>query len=194
MDGRRQHEACSAQRGANGFTLVELLVVVTLICIISAVAVPAFCAYYEKGCIMAAISEIAGMIKEAKHSALADGRYYAIGFDPDVGKVSLISGKGRDDKWNTADDQVVRSFRLAEKGGGLCFGYGGYGPLSGLAAASDGISFPNNNTLVCNPELTGTAGTVYLITRRGSAMAIVMNSEDFGYKLWRWNGKKWVRL
>ncbi len=150
---------------------------------------------------MAAVSEIAGMIKEARHNALADGRYYALGFAPAAGKVSLISGKvslisgrGRDGKWGTADDPVVRSFRLADKGGGLRFGYGAYGPIPGLAAASDGITFPNSNTLICNPDLTGTAGAVYLITRRGSAMAIVMNSSDFGYKLWRWNGKKWVQV
>ena len=179
---------------SHGFTLVELLVVTTLICIISAVAVPALSAYYEKGCIMAALSEITAMIKEAKHSALADGRYYALGFNPAAGKVSLISGEGADGRWNTADDQVVRSFCLADKGGGLRFGYGAYGPLPDRAETSDGITFPTNNALVCNPDLTGTAGTVYLVTQRGAAMAIVMNSTDFGYTLWRWNGKKWVRL
>ena len=85
-------------------------------------------------------------------------------------------------------------FRLSDKGGGLRFGYGSYGPLPGLAAASDGITFQSNNTLVCNGDLTGSAGTVYIISRSGSAMAITMNSSDFSYSMWRWIGKKWVRL
>jgi prepilin-type N-terminal cleavage/methylation domain-containing protein len=187
-------EASRAPRAANGFTLVELLTVTAVIGIISAIAIPSFSSYCEKCSVMAAVSEITGMIKEAKQNALCDDRDYGIGFDPALEKVTLISGTGKDGKWNTADDQAVRSFRLADKGGGLRFGYGTYGPLPGLAVASDGVTFQTNNTLVCNPRLTGNAGVVYLITRSGCAMALKMNSTDYGYTLWRWSGKKWVRL
>ena len=180
--------------GSDGFTLAEFLVVTALLVVISAVMVPAFSAYYERCCVKAAVAEIAGMIKEARHHALTDSTYYALCFNPDTGKVSLLSGRGADGRWNTADDQVVRSFCLSVKGGGLRFGYGNLGPIPGLAATSDGITFPTNNTLVCNPDLTGNAGAVYLITRGGAAMAIVMNSKDFGYKLWRWSGTKWERV
>ena len=187
-------EPLRAPRAAYGFTLVELLAVVAVIAAISAIAIPAFSSYYEECCISAAVSEITGMIKEAKQNALTAERYYAIGFDAGAGRVSLIAGRGADGTWNTADDQVVRSFRLADKGGGLRFGYGAYGPLPGLAETSDGVTFQTNNTLVCNPDLTGNAGTVYLITRAGSAMAITMNSRDFSWSLWKRSGKKWVRL
>lgn len=173
---------------------MELLTVMAVIGVISAIAIPTFSAYREKCCVMAAVSEIAGMIKEAKQNALCDDRYFSIGFNPGLGKVSLISGKGPDGTWNTADDQVVRSLHLDDKGGGLHFGYGDCGPLPGLAATADGISFQTNNTLVCNPELTGSAGTAYLISGSGVAMAIAMNSKDFSYKLWRWTGTKWLRI
>ncbi|HEY6871480.1 MAG TPA: prepilin-type N-terminal cleavage/methylation domain-containing protein [Geobacteraceae bacterium] len=187
----------SMKRGAagrRGFTLVELIAVVAVIGALSAVAVPAFNAYRDECSVMAAATEICGMIREAKQTALADGRYYAIGFNANQGKVSLLAGRGPDDKWNTADDPVVRSFLLANKGGGVRFGYGSCGPLPGLAKTTDGISFTTNNTLVCNPDLTGNAGTIYLISRSGSAMALSMNSSDFSYKLWRWGGRKWARL
>lgn len=183
-----------ARRRSRGFTLVELVTVTAVIGIVSAVAIPSFNGYYEKCCVMAAVSEITGMIKEAKQSALADGRYFSIGFNPGLQRVSLIADRGPDGDWNTDDDQVVRSLLLADKRGGLRFGYGSCGPLPDLAATADGISFQTNNTLVCNPELTGNAGTVYLITRGGVAMALTMNSKDFSYKLWRWSGTNWLRL
>ena len=164
-----------------------------VLAIISAVAIPNFNAYREGCCVAAAVMEICGMIREAKQFALTDGKYLAIGFDPSLGRVTLIAGRGADGTWNTADDQKVRALRLADKGGGVRFGYGAWGPLPGLAAAADGITFQTNNTLVCNPELTGNAGTVYLISRGGSAMALTMNSRDFIYTMWRWSGKKWVK-
>lgn len=195
--------AKGAGRGRKGFTIVELLTVVTTIGVLSAVAIPAVRPYYEQCCVKAAVFEIAGMIKEAKQNALTAEQYYAIGFNPVLGKVSLIAGMGEDGIWNTADDKFVRSFSLAAKGGGLRYGYGAYRPLPEreeapfgptLAVAPDGISFPNNNALICNPELTGTAGVVYLITGGGIAMAIKMNSTDYGYTLWRWNVNRWARL
>ena len=188
------YSACRPPHGQHGFTLVELLAVTALIGIVSTIALPAFSSIYEGCCVKAVVAEIAGMIKEAKQNALTNEKYYALGFDPASGQVSLISDKGHDGKWNTADDQVVRFFRLTDKGGGLRFGYGNYGPLPGLASASDGVTFQSNNTLVCNPDLTGSAGTVYIISRRGIAMAMVMNSVDFGYIIWRWNGKKWAKI
>lgn len=122
---------------------------------------------------MAAVEEIIGMIREAKQNALCDARDYGVGFDPANTKVSLIAGKGADDKWNTADDQVIRTLRLADKGGGLKFSGGGHGPVeSGLAEPVDGVSFQYNNTIICNERLTGTAGAVYLISGSGVAMAI----------------------
>jgi prepilin-type N-terminal cleavage/methylation domain-containing protein len=177
-----------------GFTLLELLVVIAIIGIISAVAFPAMSALYGGCCLKAAIYEITGMIKEAKQNALSNGTYYAITFNTTGGIISLVSGRGPDGKWNTPDDPVVRSFRLADKGGGLRFGHGSYGPLPTLEPAPDGVSFPTSNSCVCNPDLTGNGGTVYIMSATGAAMALKMNSKDYGYFMYRWDGKKWVRM
>jgi prepilin-type N-terminal cleavage/methylation domain-containing protein len=177
----------------NGFTLPELLAVVAIVSVIAALALPSFNSLYEECCLKVAMTEIAAMIREAKQLACTDGSSYAVGFATGSGKISLISARGADGSWNTGDDRVMRSFLLQKKGGGLRFGYGDHGPLPGLAATADGVTFQSNNTLVCNADLTGNAGTVYLVSRCGAAMALTMNSRDFGYTLWRWNGSKWVR-
>lgn len=177
-----------------GFTLLELMVTVAIMGIISVIAIPAANRYRQECCLKAAIYEITGMLKEAKQNALSNERYYAIAFNTTEGIISLVSGRGPDGTWNTPDDEVVRSFRLADKGGGLRFGHGTYGPLPTLVAAPDGVSFTTNNTCVCNPDLTGNAGAVYMNATGGAAMALTMNSEDFGYKMYRWNGTVWSRM
>jgi prepilin-type N-terminal cleavage/methylation domain-containing protein len=181
-------QSCGAK---GGFTLLEILVAVTILAILVALTTPLFASYYGECCLKAVMWEIAGMVKEAKQNALNE-KYYAVSFDPDQGTISLVSGRGPDGEWNTADDEVVRTLRLRDKGGGLSFGYGSHGPIPTYAPATDGISFPNNNTLICNPDLTCNAGTVYIHTRLGAAMALTMNSTDFGYTIRRWNGSGWV--
>lgn len=181
-------------KGQAGFSLVELLVAVAVAVVIAAVSLPAMSAYYGESCLKTVIYEIAAMLKEAKQRALATDSYHAVSFNTENGRVSLLSGRGADGKWNTADDEVVRSFRLAERGGGLSFGYGSCGPVPGYAATSDGVTFQTNNTAVCNPDLTGNAGTIYVRSGSGAAMAITLNSKDFNFTLWRWNRGRWVRL
>ncbi len=173
-----------------GFTLLELLITIALISVLYAIAVPLVRSIHDDCCLKAAVLEITEMIKEGRLNAQGE-KYYAVGFTPASGRVALISDRGPDGQWNTNDDTVIRSFTLPSNGAELKFGYGSHGPLPKRGADADGVTFQNNNTLICNPELTGSSGAVYLIARSGSARAILVNSTDFEWTVWRWEGK-WV--
>ncbi|HWI41187.1 MAG TPA: prepilin-type N-terminal cleavage/methylation domain-containing protein [Verrucomicrobiae bacterium] len=177
-------------RRCDGFTLVEFMIVSGIISIISAISFPAVSRWYLNTCLHSAMMEIAEAVRETKRQVIATDEDRAVVFEVTKGAVYVAAGKGPDGKWGTADDVVLRRFSISRHGA-ISFGYGSCGPPSGLAASDDGITF-SGNYLVCNTKLTGSAGTVYLKSSAGGAMALTMNSTDFGYSLRKWDGKKWV--
>lgn len=168
---------------SDGYTLVELLVSVSIVGILGAVAVPVCSCYYAECSMKLTISEIASMVREARRLALTSGEHRAVCFNTVTNKISLVLDRGTDGKWNTVDDINTRSFTLTGKGSGLNFGFGSCGPIPGLAAEVDGVSFQTNNSFVCNPDLSSNAGTVYLTPAAGRAMAITVSSNNEGYKI-----------
>ncbi len=172
-----------------GFTLLELILVVAIISVMSAIAVPAFSSFYGDFRLKSVAREIRDLIRDAKLLSIQD-KPCAILFDPDKCMATLVSGKGPDDEWGTGDEPVVRSLTLPE---GIRFGYGSRSPLKNRAAAEDGISFTQNR-FVCDAGITGKLGAVYLQSQSGSALAITVNSEEFNLGVYKWSGGAWVEI
>ena len=187
-----ERKCCSIK--AKGFTLLELVIVLAVIACLGAVAMPVVAGYYGNCALKITMYDTCQFIKEAKALALLSGQEYAVAFNTENSTVALVSERGPDGKWNTPDDQVLRSLKVAGKGGGLRFGYGACGPVPGLAASDDGVTFQVNNTMVCNQDMTSNAGTVYLVTNRGYAMALTANSSAVGYALRRCVNGVWELL
>ena len=179
---------------AEGFTLLELVIVLAVITCLGAIAAPVVAAYYANCSLKITMCDICQIVKEAKTLALSSDQAYAVAFNTGSSTVTLVSDRGEDSKWNTPDDQVLHSFRVAGKGGGLRFGYGACGPVPGLAVSDDGVTFQVNNSMVCNQDMTSNAGTVYLVNSQGSAMALTANSSAVGYALRRCSNGAWEKL
>lgn len=179
----------TGNRQERGFTLLELVIVVAIISVLSAIAVPAFSSIYGEFRLKATMREIRDLFRDAKLLSIQD-KPCAILFDPGMGTATLVSGNDADDKWGTGDERVVRSLTLPE---GISFGYGSRHPIKGSTEHRDGISF-RNNRFVCLTGITGDNGTIYLQSLSGGAMAISANSSDFSMTVRKWNGRRWEEL
>ena len=185
-------QKCSSK--AEGFTLLELVIVLAVIACLGAIATPVVATYYSNCALKITMFDICQFVKEAKFLSLSSDQPCAVAFNTGNSTVALVSDRGEDGKWNTPDDQVVSSFKVAGKGGGLRFGYGTCGPIPDLAVSADGVTFQVNNSMVCNNDMTSNAGTVYLVNNQGCSMALTANSSAVGYALRRCSNRVWEKL
>ncbi len=74
-----------SQRRSLGFTLIELLVVLFIMGLLLAVATPAYERVLPGVELSAAARELAGALRAARTTALAEGRVVAVAFDVDAG-------------------------------------------------------------------------------------------------------------
>jgi prepilin-type N-terminal cleavage/methylation domain-containing protein len=67
-------------RANKGFTLIEMLIVISLIAIITAIAVPQFTRYTQNNALQSAARELAGDIQIIRQRAAADSAAYTLQF------------------------------------------------------------------------------------------------------------------
>ncbi len=169
-------------RTFNGFSLIEVLTVISIVLIIGGISTPVIATYYTNCAMKLAVSEVTMIIKEARALAMFSNNAVAVTFNPLTTEISLVTDRGLDDKWNTSDDLVNRKIRLSNKAG-IHFGYGNCGPVPGLANEIDGISFQTNNSMVCNQDMSNNAGTLYLKLHENRVTALTFNSTDTKVKV-----------
>lgn len=95
------------QRCIAGFTLLELVIVLSIVACLCAVATPVIATYYCSCSVKTAMYDICQLVREAKGLALASGDAHAVTFSLATGKAALVSGRGADGTWNTDRKSVV---------------------------------------------------------------------------------------
>jgi len=147
----------------DGFTIIELIIVIAVIGIIAAVSVPNFLSYLPDARLKSAARDLYSNLQQAKISAIKSNKQWAIVFNADAGVYEVCSGKGSDDSWRGTDNDVAKKVVLRDYGSGVTFGKGSAADPIGGTFGSDFITYASpRNVVVLNSRGTGNSGYVYL--------------------------------
>jgi len=216
---KRKNSTAKNTAGGNeaGFTLIEIMVVVVLIGVMAAIAVPSLRTWLPKHQLRGSRSNMVGAFQMGKMRAIAVGHNFYVDFDPD-GDGSTSEGYltcyldtdddgGGGDTNNSAGDNEFKESQVAmPDANGLVpaiklQGRIVYGVDSGVTAApnsaavgdgvavdDDRIEFRPSGRITLNND--GTLPTIYLRTGKGENKAIQVNMLGQVTE-YTWNGSGW---
>ena len=176
-------------RKKSGFTLTELVIVIVVLGILTAVGVPNFLSWLPKYRLKSAARDLYSNLQLAKLSAIKNNADWAIVFNKAVDQYQVCSGRGPDNSWGGGDNIVIKTVVLNNYGSGVAYGHGNAGSAIG-STFGDEITF-TNNVAVMNSRGTGNAGYVYL-GNSSAATSYGVGARSSGVIIIRrWNGANW---
>ncbi len=182
---------CNVFINKKGFSLTELIVVVAIVGIVSAIAIPNFLGMLSRTRLRKTGWNLISDFETAKISAVGDNSKWAVQFDTDTGGYMVLSDQGGDNRWNTDDDTVFRTVSLS--GSGVSLG-SDHGKRTGAVSDQfDGVTF-GNNRVIFNPDGTSVMGTVYIKNNNNYTIAVGSVSFDGEIKVWHNSGSGWKRI
>ncbi|MCP4717100.1 MAG: prepilin-type N-terminal cleavage/methylation domain-containing protein [Deltaproteobacteria bacterium] len=168
----------------NGFSLVELMVVVAVLAIMGAVAVPNFVTGMSNYRMKRAASDLAARIRQARATAVKEHRDVPVRFIVNNNRYFINT------QWYPESGQSLPQYY----GDGISYGtgdatqnatkWGGSLPGDGVSFAGDGFSF---NVM----GLSTDTGYVYLNNGKGKVYAVGMETLGGAIYVRRWSGGQW---
>ncbi|MCX7994891.1 MAG: prepilin-type N-terminal cleavage/methylation domain-containing protein [candidate division WOR-3 bacterium] len=172
--------------GKKGFTLVEMMVVIGIIGVIIALAVPNFAGMQRRARIKAAAQTLAQDLRQIRERALSKGIRHVITFDIPNRRYIVTYAQ---------DTSIVqKNYLLGQTtGGNIIFGaipgVTGRPPEGSLPAPGNGgIDFPGN-TLIIDARGGATKGVIYITDRRES-YAVGINTLG-KVRVYRYGNNRW---
>ena len=153
------HEQYQKMRRKNGFTIIELVIVIAIIGITTAIGIPNLLSWLHKYRLQSAARDLYANVQRAKTGAILNNASWAIVFNADAGSYEVCSGKGDDNSWRGNDNNVVKKVVLSDYGNGITFGQGSAATPIGGTFGTDFITYSRPvNVLVLNSKGTSNAG------------------------------------
>jgi len=174
-------------RKHSGFTVVELLVVIALIGIVAAIAVPNFIGWLPKYRLRSAADDLYSNFQLAKLGAIKHNNDWAIVFNEGANSYQIVSDYG-------GANAVEKTVTLSSYKSGVAFGNGNATqdiPDNGFPNGM--VSYVNpDDTAVFNPRgLADNLGYVYLTNDQNTARAAGTPYLAGGIVLKAWMGSSW---
>jgi prepilin-type N-terminal cleavage/methylation domain-containing protein len=174
------------RRSSTGFTLIELMIILFILGILMAIAIPSFSSWLPEYRLKRAVRELYSNMQFAKMKAISAHETYRLTFNY-TGNSYMLQRPDASIKKNI-------DFLDYDPYGNIGYGKGSAtksANSSGGPIPSDFISFQNNRAAF-NSRGTGSNGYVYLANSNGTAYAVGIWSAGF-VKIKKWNDakKKW---
>jgi len=157
----------------SGFTLIEVLIVIALMGIITAIAVPNFLSWIPEKRLRSASDDIFSNLLYTKMQAIKNNVDWAVEFDPGDNSYKITSDYG-------GTNAEVKTVSLSSYSSGVRYGAGNAGgsvlgdPGDSGAFSGDGISYtmPSNIAIFNSRGMADNLGYVYLTNDSNSSVAV----------------------
>lgn len=185
------------QQGKDGFTMIEMMVVIAIIAITASLAVPSLVVWVSNLSIKSAARDLYSAMQEVRMIAVKQNASAAIVFDTVNSRYYICSDPGADNDWDSAADMTGTGDNVIERTvslfyrGKVEFGNGNATTPVG-STFGDFITYTSpDNVLVVNSRGIGSAGYVYFTNPdNGTAYAVGTRSSGL-VKLLKWIGAAW---